>query len=167
LKVAFTGSHGTGKTTSMFNYAHTLKIENANQKIEVFHENAARAPKGLFNKNGTRESQMWIFTNQIRTEIELCSLYDILICDRTCCDSIAYAMYMGFDDLADNMFKLSLHHIPTYDMIFFKQIKTNDYLKDCQHRDTKDLNYRQWIEDNLIKLYERAGVVVSDKFKFV
>ncbi|HQF37194.1 MAG TPA: AAA family ATPase [Candidatus Dojkabacteria bacterium] len=167
MKIAFTGSHGTGKTTSMFNYAHTMKIENPNKRIEVFHENAARTPKELFNKNGTRTSQMWIFTNQIRTEIELCSLYDILICDRTCFDSIAYAMYMGFDDLAEDMFKLANHHIFTYDIIFFKQIKTNDYLKYCIHRDTEDLNYRQWIEDALIKLYEKAGIIISEKFKFV
>jgi len=167
MKIAFTGTHGTGKTTSMFNYAHTSKIENPNSRVEVFHENASHAPNGLFNKKGTIESQLWIFTNQMRTEIELSNKFDILVCDRTVLDPIAYSMYMGFLNLYNKMFELALEHLPSYDIIIFKQIKTNNYLKDCQHRNSFDLDYRQRVEDILLNLYEKARIVGSDKFKFV
>lgn len=167
MKIAFTGTHGTGKSTSVFNYAHVAKIENPTKKIEVFHENAARAPKGLFNESGTRESQMWIFTNQIRNEIELTNLYDIVICDRTCFDSIAYGIYMGFEDLTDVMFELALKHLPSYDKIFFKLIKNNDYLFKCEHRDADNLEYRQNIENILIRLYEKSGIIKLNNFVFV
>jgi len=167
LKIAYTGSHGTGKTTSMFEYAHKCKLEFPNKKVEVFHENAAKAPKGLFNKSGTEQSQLWIFTNQIRSEIELYSTYDILICDRTCFDSIAYTKYLGFDKLADKMFDLALEHLETYYMIYFKLIKNNDFLHNCEHRDVIDLGYRKTIETYLISLYEKAGVIESETFCFI
>ena len=123
MKIAFTGSHGTGKTTSVFEYAHKMKLEFSNKRTGIFHENAARAPKGLFNKKGTKESQLWIFTNQLRSEIELTNIYDIVVCDRTVLDPIAYAIYIGFQDLANKMFDLSLDHLSSYDMIIFNCFK--------------------------------------------
>jgi len=164
LKIAFTGAHGTGKTTSAFYYAYTAKLENPNFTVEVFHENASRAPKGLFNKSGTRESQMWIFTNQIRTEIELTSIYNILVCDRTCFDSIAYCIYLGFQDLADVMFELAMKHLPSYNKIMFKSIENNAFLFANKHRDTEDLYYQRAIEDILWKLYEKANIITADNF---
>ena len=90
MKIAFTGTQGTGKTTAVFDEAKAAKIAFPNKSVTVFHDNAARAPKGLYNKKGTEESQLWIFTNQLRTEIELANTYDIVICDRTVFDSISY-----------------------------------------------------------------------------
>lgn len=164
MKIAFTGTHGTGKTTSMFNYAYMAKVENPTKKVEVFHENAAKAPKNLINKSGTEESQIWIFTNQIRTEIELTSMYDIVICDRTCFDSIAYGIYMGFENLANTMFELALKHLPSYNKIFFKSIQKNNHLYKCEHRDITDLDYRQKVEDILLKLYKKTGITDTNNF---
>lgn len=176
MKIAFTGSHGTGKTTSAFKLCHEMKLEHANKRVEILHENAARAPKGLYNKKGTKESQLWIFTNQLRTEIELTSFYDIVICDRTIFDSIAYTLWMGFADLGKKMYNLGLEHIQSYDEIYFKSINDNNYLHDCEHRDTKDLEYRQNIEEYLLRLYKESGITNlykesgitnSDKFKII
>lgn len=167
MKVAFTGTHGTGKTTSVFAYAHSTKLENPNKRVITFHENASRAPKGLFNKKGTSEGQLWIFTNQLQTEITLTHEYDIVVCDRTIFDSIAYTIWMGFETLAEKMLSLSNEYSSSYDLIIFKTIKTNNYLKDCEHRDTKDLEYRQRVEDILIKLYEQSGLLGSEKFRIM
>jgi predicted ATPase len=167
MKIAFTGTQGTGKTTAVFDEAKAAKIAFPNKSVTVFHDNAARAPKGLYNKKGTEESQLWIFTNQLRTEIELANTYDIVICDRTVFDSISYTIWMGFTELADKMFSLAMYHISSYDKINFKQIKTNNYLVDCEHRDTKDLEYRQNIENFLMRLYEKSGITQTEKFKIV
>jgi len=167
LKIAYTGTQGTGKTTSVFDSAKAAKLAYPDKSITVFHDNAARAPKGLYNKKGTAESQLWIFTNQMRTEIELTNIYDIVICDRTVFDSIAYTIWMGFIDLADVMFDLAIYHLNTYDEINFKQIKTNNWLIDCEHRDTKDLEYRQNIENFLMTLYKKSKITNSDHFKII
>jgi predicted ATPase len=167
MKIAFTGSHGTGKTTSVFEYAHKMKLEFPNKRTGIFHENAARAPKGLFNKNGTNLSQLWIFTNQMQNEIRLGYEYDILICDRTVFDSIAYSVYMKFDNFAEKAFQLAIEFLSTYDEIYFKRIKTNDFWFDSKHRETSDIEYRYQIEDILMGLYKRAGVLNSDKFRLL
>lgn len=167
MKIAYTGSHGTGKTTSVFNLAHTTKLENPNKRVTVFHENTSHAPKGQFNKKGTPEAQLWMFTNRIRKEIELTSYYDIVICDRTIIDHIAYTIYMGFVDLADKMFNLAMEHVHTYDQILFKTIKNNNYLTDSSHRDIIDLEYRQNVENFLMRLYEKTGIISTDRFKII
>jgi hypothetical protein len=167
MKIAFTGSHGTGKTTSVFEYAHKMKLENPNKRTGIFHENAARAPKGLFNKSGTDLSQLWIFTNQMQNEIALGYEYDILICDRTVFDSIAYSIYMKFDNFAKKAFQLAIEFLPTYDKIYFKRIKTNDFWFDSKHRETSDIEYRYQIEDILMELYKKSGILNSDKFELL
>lgn len=168
MKIAFTGTHGTGKTTSVFEFAQSTKMNFPSKSVAVFHDNAARAPKGMYNKKGIEESQLWIFTNQMRTEIELTNTYDIVICDRTVFDSIAYTYWLDFTDLADKMFDLALHHLNSYNQIYFKQIKTNNYSFDCDHRDTKDLEYRQNIEDILMGLYEKTNIhQQTERFKII
>jgi len=167
MKIAFTGSHGTGKTTSVFEYAHKMKLEFPNKRTGIFHENAARAPKGLFNKSGTDLSQLWIFTNQMQNEIALGYEYDILICDRTVFDSIAYSIYMKFDNFAEKSFQLAIEFLPTYDEIYFKRIETNDFWFDSKHRETSDIEYRYQIEDILMGLYKRSGILNTNKFKLL
>lgn len=167
MKIAFTGTHGTGKTTSVFEYAHKMKLEHPNKRVGIFHENAANAPKGLFNKKGTDLSQLWIFTNQMQNEIALSYEYDILICDRTVMDSIAYSFYMGFDHFADKAFPLALEFLPTYDQIYFKTIKNNDYWFPSKHRESTDVDYRQRIEDYLMRLYKKAKIINTDKLKMI
>lgn len=167
MKIAFTGSHGTGKTTSVFNLAHSMKIDHPNKRVGIFHENAAKAPKGLFNKAGTDLSQLWIFTNQMQSEIALGYEYDILICDRTVMDSIAYSTYMKFTDISEKCFSLAKDFINTYDLIYFKTIQNNDFWVDSKHRDTTDGEYRKSIEEILMNLYIRAGMLSNDKFKII
>ena len=65
------------------------------------------------------------------------------------------------------MFDLSFFHLDSYDKIYFKLIKNNDYLFDVSHRDSKDLDYRQNIENLLIDVYKSAGLIGTDKFEFV
>ncbi len=166
MKIAYTGAHGTGKTTSAFKLCYEMKLKHPTKRVEILHENASKAPKQLFNKKATPESQLWIFTNQLRTEIELINSYDIVICDRTIFDSIAYSLYMQFTQITDKMYNLACEHLQSYDQIYFKLIKNNNYLYDCEHRDAKDLTYQQDIEDFLLKLYIQSGIVNSNKFQY-
>lgn len=167
MKIAFTGTHGTGKTTSAFEMCHKMKLEYPNKRVEILHENASKAPNGLFNDKGTEEAQLWIFANQMQSEISLTHSFDIVICDRTIFDPIAYTIYKGFIDLSNKMIDMALIHLQSYDQIIFKTIQNNNYLADCVHRDTNNLEYRQRIEEFLLRLYEKVGLKTDNRFKII
>ncbi len=58
--IAFSGTHGTGKTTSVFKLAYELKMENPTLKIGVLQETARTCPHPI-NKDTTPQAQSWIF----------------------------------------------------------------------------------------------------------
>ena len=153
MKIAYTGTHGTGKTTSVLKLSYEMKMKHHDKNIEVFMENAKHSPLPI-NLNSTQESQLWIFTNQIQQEIYLSSKADILILDRTCIDSIAYTRHRGFTNLAKRKLELAKYHIHSYDTIYFKTIKNNDYCFEDKTRIHDNNNFRQTIEDMLLEYYE-------------
>ena len=104
----------------------------------------------------------------MQEEILLGYKYDILICDRTVFDSIAYTcVLLDSGNLCKCMFDLAMNFLESYDQIFFKLIKNNDYWFDCSHRETKDIKYRQDVENILLDLYEKSGITKTDRFKIV
>lgn len=166
MKIAFSGSHGTGKTTAMFELCNKLKIKHPDKTIGAFYDINRFAPK--MNKEGTPESQLWIFCYRFQEEINLCNRYNIVVCDRSIFDNVAYSYYQGFTDVADKTLDIAkTYFMDSYDQIIFKSIQNNDYLLENKIRDTKDLNYRQQVEDILLSIYSRLGITSSDKFKYV
>lgn len=160
-KIAFTGSHGAGKTTSVFYYITQLKIKYPSKRIINLNENAAHCPLPI-NKGTTIESQQWIFCDQLSKEIDLTSKYDLLVCDRTICDSIAYSRATALSTNNSNLMDFSYTQlefaktfIHTYDIILFKKIGENNYWYDDGVRDISDLEYRQSVENELIWTYNQ------------
>ena len=165
MKISFSGTHGTGKSTAVFALAAELKLNNPNKTVGVFMENAKHSPLG-FNKNKPLEAQLWIFSNQLQAEIDLSTKYDILITDRTIFDSIAYAKYFGYADLAAKLFKVAAIYVGSYNKIIIKTIKSNSFWFPDGIRDVEDEIYRQQIEKELFLMYDelkRKGA----KFEFV
>ena len=156
-KISFTGTHGTGKTTSVFETALLLKKHFPKETIEVFMENAKYSPLPI-NKNTTFDSQLWIFTNQIQKEIELMSKSSILVTDRTCVDSIAYTCLAGHSNLANAKMNLAHFHIQTYNLIYFKRAQTNQYCFADGLRVGDDDSFRMGIELKLDELYTKLFV---------
>lgn len=164
--ISFTGSHGTGKTTAVFKAAHRLKLRHPNKKIGTLAENASRCPYPI-NKEMTPEGQLWIFTSQIKDELSLIQQYDILVCDRTCVDAIAYTMVAGFTGLAEAMVQLALTHIHRYHTIIFKSTHQNQYLFRDGLRCVDDPLFRNRVETTLHSLYRRLGVDDGGKINFL
>ena len=159
-KIAFTGTHGVGKTTAVFYYIASLKCKYQNKRIINLNENAAHSPLPI-NKTTTVESQQWIFCDQLAKEIALTSKYDLLVCDRTICDSIAYSRATGIAtnrqdllDFADYQYEFAKTFIKSYDYIVFKQIDTNNYWYKDGVRDVNDLSYRELVQIELKKVYD-------------
>lgn len=164
IKYAMSGSHGVGKSTSVYKLAYDLKMQHTDKEVGIFLENARGCPLPV-NKESTVTSQLWIFGNQISREVELSKIYDYLVCDRTVVDVVAYSYVFGFRNLADSLLTVCEEYIDTYDEITLKTIERNNHWHKCGIRDTEDAQYREAVEEQLIELYKilKAG---GAKFKF-
>ena len=161
MKIAFTGTHGVGKTTSCFELAHRMKLEHQNERVIVICENASHSPYPI-NKKTTHKSQLWIYTSQLALELEYEAKYDIVICDRTIVDAIAYTAVAGRKALTNAMMLLATQHIRGYDRVIMKLLANNQYQKEDGVRD-QDTEFRVKVEEELKKLYGMLSVKVEEE----
>jgi nicotinamide riboside kinase len=146
-KIAFIGSHGTGKTTSAFQMAAEMKTkpEYGNSSIGIIAETARFCPYPI-NQDSGKHAQEWIFHKQLITELEMEKVHDVIICDRAVLDVVVYTDFIGQDILAKRMFDFAVPHISSYTQLIFKSIKSNDFFINDGTRDM-DPSYRKRIED--------------------
>jgi len=154
--IAYTGAHGTGKTTAALQKAESLKRLHRDKSISILTETAPLSPYPI-NSATTADSQMWIFTAQIKRELDLLSKFDIVVSDRCAVDSIAYTMAAGYDNLACAMASLVKYHIHHYKEIIFKTTERNDFCFKDGIRFIGD-EYRKEVERCLIELYGMISV---------
>jgi len=124
LKVAFVGTHGTGKTTLCFDLASQLK--RLDLGVEIVKEVARRCPLPI-NERTTPDAQAWILHTQIAEELEAAASYEVVICDRSVLDNYAYLVARAgrppeLDALVGNwirgydaLFKVPVLSAPSFD----------------------------------------------------
>jgi thymidylate kinase len=112
VKIAFLGSHGTGKTTLCFEVAAHLKKLDYN--VEMVKEVARSSPLPL-NRETTLDAQRWILHTQIAREIAASAIHDAVICDRAVLDNYAYLVHRA-------------GRLPTLDALVRDWMKTYDFL---------------------------------------
>ncbi len=117
MKIGIMGTHGTGKTTYAFQLAYILKKDSGSD-VCIIDEVARKCPYPI-NGNTTAIAQRWIFHMQFLHEIEAERLHDIVICDRTVLDNMAYAKRAGFSFLVDAYLPIAIDWMNTYDKIIF------------------------------------------------
>lgn len=152
--IAYSGAHGTGKTTDVYERIALLKRENPGLLIGPHAENIVFCPYPI-NDQSTPESQMWILTNHIQAELYLMTRYDIVVSDRSAVDAVAYTAAYGFTDLAENMLSIVRHHMPHYSEIIIKTIESN-YLFNDGLRDL-DREFRLDVQKQLLLAYSGLG----------
>jgi len=152
--ISFTGTHGVGKTTSVYELAYQYKLKYPDKTVYTLNEVARNSPY-LLNKKSCEQGQLWIFNEQIKQELELITYYDYIITDRTAVDSIAYSSVYGFNDLCKSMFNMLGFHVGNYNKIYFKIIENNDFAVNDGVREADDLEFRQNVENELKKLYNK------------
>jgi len=150
--IAYTGTHGTGKTTSCFRMAETLKMAHPNKAIAVHTDDASMCPYPI-NGDTTSESQMWIFTTHLKTDLDLLSKFDTVVSDRTIVDSIAYTLAAGFDSLAYAMVELARHHLRHYSKIIMRSSDRNNFCFTDGIRMEGADEYRLEVERCLCEIY--------------
>ncbi|MEI6666832.1 MAG: AAA family ATPase [Acidobacteriota bacterium] len=89
MKVAFIGTHGTGKTTLCYDLTAALKRQGRN--ADMVKEVARLSPLPI-NRKTSLDAQTWILMTQVAEEIRSASVHDIVVCDRSVLDNYAYLM---------------------------------------------------------------------------
>ena len=158
MLIAFSGTHGTGKSTAVYDLAAKLKKETK-YNIGILLEVARECPYPI-NEESTEEAQMWIFTKQIERENEFLKIYDILICDRTLFDSIAYTYMAGYEDLYNVMMRIAKKYTNRYALIHKTNIKERYLIKDGIR--TTDKQYQKDIDEILTHIYNELNITLSD-----
>ena len=159
--IAYSGAHGTGKTTSVYEFAGCLKKQMPNKRIGILEENAGLCPYPI-NKKMSRESQLWIFTHQIQAELAMTARYDLVVADRSAVDPIAYTWTADMIQLAEGMMTIIPEHLPIYQKIIFKTILNNQYLVDDGFRESDDFGFQLQVETIMLNLYSRLGFTDGD-----
>jgi len=163
-KIGIIGTHGTGKTTLAFRLAAEYKIANPSKSVTIVSEVARRCPLPI-NKKTTAEAQMWIFCHQMAAEIEAEYKNDIVICDRTVLDNLAYFErlfkfgYLGkpTERLFYHFSKVADSWIETYTKLYFLLPKaeiTGDGIRSTSRdfqMEIDDILYK-WIDQNCIEV---------------
>ncbi|MGV3698179.1 AAA family ATPase [Flavobacterium sp.] len=131
MKIAFTGSHGVGKTTlinRLENELLTSKDVAVTKEIPRIICELVDDPEYFRRGANNLEKQLLIFLGQIIQEYELSlSNFRITICDRTIFDHWAYTLYLFGKDLSHDYIKIieyfMLKHMVSYDKIFYIPIE--------------------------------------------
>ena len=154
--IAYTGAHGTGKTTAALQKAELLKRKHPDKSITILTETAPLSPYPI-NLATTSDSQMWIFTTQIKRELDLLARFDMVVSDRCSVDAIAYTMAAGYDNMAFGMIDLIKYHLHHYDQIIMKTTERNNFCFADGIRVTGDA-FRKEVERCLTEIYGALDV---------
>lgn len=114
MKIGFTGTHGVGKTTAVYELATCLKKNNKKVKINT---NTARSCPLPINEDATINSQFWIFGELLKKEQES-NPEEILLCDRTLLDVYCY-IYRISSHVAEELEEFVRGYMYTYDVVFY------------------------------------------------
>lgn len=166
-KIAFLGSHGTGKTTSAFQLAAELKMkpEYGNTSIGIIAETARECPFPI-NQDSNHVAQEWIFHRQIIKEYEMGRIHDVLICDRSVLDVVVYTDFIGVKELADRMFNYCVPYLHTYSRLIFKKTESNPFFI---HDGTRDMDphYRLKVEDLYLDRIDMLPLDIRTRIEYV
>lgn len=114
--IAVSGAHGSGKSTLTYQIAGALKVNN--WSVGIVSE-AARSSHYLMSGNRGPEMHLEVFSLHVLREIRAARIYQIVVCDRSIFDFLAYA-YVRFprDSYATKaMAAFGTHYRGTYNLI--------------------------------------------------
>ena len=117
MKIAITGTHGTGKTT--LSYALAAHYKQQGHNVKVIQEVARTCPFPI-NEGMTIDAAKWIYLEHSRKELEAGAKHDFVIGDRSVYDSFAYARYFKLSTISlYGMEYSAFSQMRNYDQIIF------------------------------------------------
>jgi len=128
MKIAFIGTHGTGKTTLAHETVMMLKKKGIDAGMVT--EVARQCPFPI-REETTKKSQIWIILNQIIKELEAEEKYEVVVSDRSVLDGYCYLVRkFGRMKVIEDLVK---EHLTTYDTLIRVPIEEG-FLKEDRAR---------------------------------
>lgn len=128
MKIAFIGTHGTGKTTLAHETVMILKKKGIDAGMVT--EVARQCPFPI-GEEATKKSQIWIILSQILRELESEEKYDLVVSDRSVLDGYSYLVRkFGRNQMIEDLVKA---HLKTYDLLIRVPVKEG-FLKEDKAR---------------------------------
>lgn len=159
-KIGIIGTHGTGKTTLAFDLALKHKKENPSLNVKMMAEVARKCPYPI-NEAATQRSQRWIWAAQMVAELEGMK-NDVLICDRTILDNLAYSKNMGFDHILDDFLEISIAWMLTYEKTYWLRPNDKFICADDKVRSV-DINFQKNIDQILVGWIKKFDINVIER----
>lgn len=155
MKIAFIGTHGTGKTT----LAHELVSKLKKQGIDAgFLSEVARSCPFPINEGRTKKAQIWIILNQIIKEMEVEEHCETLVSDRSVLDGYCY--YVSKFKRSKLLEPLIKEHLKTYSYLIRVPIR-KEFLKKDKIRST-DKKFQKEIDEQFDKLLKEFKIDYID-----
>jgi hypothetical protein len=125
-------------------------------KVDTLSGIARRCPFPI-NKQSTGDGQLWILTKMLSEMLEKSKASDVVICDRSVYDVIAYTVVGAKDySIADWMLDF-VKRKRLYDTIYFHRASENEFCFGDGLRDT-DICFRAEIDRWLVKFYQKYDI---------
>lgn len=164
IKIAFIGTHGTGKTTLA--YYLTAHMKKIGMNVHMITETARKCPFPI-NENPHPLAEMWIVTKQINEEITANKDFEHIVCDRSVLDAYVYKLFTtGEDKIIKNIVE---DWINTYDYLFKVPINrplVADGIRsiNTKFQDGVDKQMDRVIADNKLKIHT---LPTKNQFEFL
>ena len=159
LKIGIIGTHEVGKTT--LGHLLTGYLKAMDYSVNLVHESARLSPFGLLDKT-TMESEVWIINQQINNELTTAKYSDILVCDRTAMDTLAYAKHIMENNKSNKdkeMYELLNRivdsNIKTFDIFIYLPIGEKIIKR---RKKEHDLKFREKIDSYLMEIIKEKGL---------
>jgi len=168
IKIAFSGVHGTGKT-SLIKTVSQLLVKY-NKSVYVVREVARECPYPI-NEESTVRSQRWLWLEHQKSELEAVgSGCEIILCDRSLMDNLCYHKrllnYQGLnDDIFDTLVKMTTLWMKTYNEVLFFPINEKLLVADDKRSDSKEF---AMVIDEIMRdmIMPYANLVIRDVREF-
>jgi nicotinamide riboside kinase len=157
MKIAFIGSHGSGKSAAAHFMAAKLKKENPSKTIKVLEEAVRETAKivGINNPNFQKLSIL----DSLYDQVYYGATYDIIICDRIAFDYTVYADFYGVH-LDLDFYRISYNNAKEFDKIYFVRpdqtpIADDGFrFTDIEERNKIDKLFKKCLDDAFIEYEE-------------
>ncbi len=153
VTIAFTGTHGTGKTTSVYELAAHIKKIPGLPNVGIVMETARLCPYPI-NRDTSEVAQEWMLLNQILSEHSAKKYNPIVVSDRTAMDAMVYTKVAGLDDLYYRLLPMVQHHMASYDLVIIKPAGGNEFHTDDGFRD-QNAEFRTLIDKAMFDILNR------------
>ena len=148
---AFSGTHGTGKSTQAYTLASHLKLRG---KTVILLDELARECPFTINKEASIDTQLWILCAQVKRELELKGKYEYVICDRSVIDTLAYTYAVGLHIDVGCWVDYTSYN---YHEVFFIDHKAFNFQIADGVRDL-DPEFRENVSEYILDLYEEYNI---------